>query len=66
MKKRYHGRAEIAYFNKASSGDCIRNSEDLNNKDIARQGEVGMAAKQKRARCYYDAKLIPSSETCKA
>lgn len=42
----------------------LGNSEDLNNKDIARQGEVGMTGKQKRARYHYDVKLIPPSETC--
>lgn len=44
------GEEKKIYSNKASSGDCTRNSEDLNNKDIARwgknEGQVGHEHRQ--------------------
>jgi len=68
------GEKKQIYLNKPSSDDCTRNSEDLNNKHIARwgkyEGQVGHEYSQtERAtynvgtRYHYDAKIIISTET---
>lgn len=48
-RKKYHGGWEI-YLNQVSTGECIRNSEDLNNKDIEmwaqNAGQVGHEYRQ--------------------